>query len=172
MTRAGKVIFLGALEERKGVPLLLASWPHVRVNCPDATLTVIGSGPLEPAVREWASGRDEVSLRSNASRKDIHRDLLESSVLVLLSQPERYWREQIGLPILEGISHGCRIVTTDQTGIADWLQETGHEVVPHTADPSQAAGAIEAALHAGPWNGRGTLPSTNGRASAAAWMFA
>jgi hypothetical protein len=41
----------------------------------------------------------------------------------------RGWREQLGLPILEGLSHGSRIVTASETGLAPDLSRDGHFVI-------------------------------------------
>jgi glycosyltransferase involved in cell wall biosynthesis len=81
---------------------------------------VIGAGRLLPEVRAWADGRDDVDLEIDPPRARVHEAMRESSVLVLLSQPHGHWREQVGLPIVEGLAHGCEVVTTSETGLASW----------------------------------------------------
>jgi glycosyltransferase involved in cell wall biosynthesis len=53
----------------------------------------------------------------------------------------RGWREQIGLPLVEGLAHGCRVVTTTETGLAEDLR--GHPLVTLTT-PGDATALAEA----------------------------
>lgn len=141
-----RLVFVGALEERKGVPELMSAWDVVRERSPAARLTVVGKGSLTAKVIEWAAGKDDVEVVIDPPRELIHEALRSCAALVLLSQPGQFWREQIGLPILEGLAHGCEIVTTTETGLATWLDEHGHEVVHPGSAPRVIADAIISAL--------------------------
>jgi glycosyltransferase involved in cell wall biosynthesis len=96
----------------------------------------------------------------------------------LASQPTAGWREQVGLPIVEGLAHGCRVVTTDQTGLAGWLREhadRGHRVVPAGGSGADLAAAVLAALTTPTGDGPGSvladLPVRDGRLAADDWLF-
>jgi glycosyltransferase involved in cell wall biosynthesis len=143
---ADAVLFLGRLDERKGVMQLIAAWDDISRENPRTTLSIIGDGPLLEAVLHFAAARREVSVHTDLPRTDIHRALRLSRTVVLLSQPVSYWREQLGLPIIEGLSHGCTVVATDQTGLARWLVQNGHPVVPTTATSHDTAAAVCASL--------------------------
>lgn len=169
----GAVLFVGALEERKGVPLLMRAWPDVVAARPDATLTLVGTGPLLAEVRAFVESRPETRLVVDPPREEVHRRLRAASVLVLLSQRTARWREQVGLPIVEGLAHGCSVVASDETGLAGWLAAHGHAVVPAAADAAEVAAAIVAVL-----DGRrpredvlADLPVRDGRLEADAWLF-
>ena len=159
----GRVQFLGPLERRKGLLSLLAAWPQVQAQ---ASLVVTGDGPLRGQVEQAVARLGRVTLQAGASRDDIHAGLRAAQVLVLLSQPDRRWREQIGLPVLEALAHGCRIVVSDETGISGWLAEHGHFVIPAGASPTQVAAAVNNALERGCFAPHELLPSINGRAAA------
>jgi glycosyltransferase involved in cell wall biosynthesis len=167
-----EVLFLGALDERKGVPLLLAAWPHVVRAHPSARITVVGKGPLEPAVRELAGADDRVRLVVDPPRPEVHAALRRVAVLVLLSQPRPTWREQVGLPLVEALAHGVAVVATEETGLRSWLSEHGHTVLPPGASPAEVAAALAGALVAG----RSTasvladLPAVDGRLAADRWL--
>ncbi|MFP3393480.1 glycosyltransferase family 4 protein, partial [Brevibacillus sp. SIMBA_076] len=118
--------FLGAFEERKGLPLLLAAWPLVRERRPDARLLVMGKGALEVLAREAVAIDASIELLVDPSRDTISGALAGAKALVLPSQRRPRWREQVGLPIVEGLAAGCVVVTTSETGLADWLTEEGH----------------------------------------------
>jgi glycosyltransferase involved in cell wall biosynthesis len=167
-----RVVFLGAFDERKGVRHLLGAWPRVLDRIPDAKLLVMGKGPLENLVTESASRLAGVTVQVDPPRSSIWEGLRGSTVLCLLSQPAPGWKEQIGLPIVEGLSFGLEIVTTNQTGISNWLAEHGHRVVTHDATSEQIARQICSALTTArpPESITADLPTLDGRLAADAWL--
>ncbi len=140
--RPPTVVFLGTFEERKGIHHLLRAWPRIVSVLPDARLILMGKAGDIDVVREFARTRPEVTLLEDPPRARIFEVLRESKSLVLFSQPTPVWKEQVGLPILEALSQGCEIVSSDETGIADWLAEAGHQVVAQGADDEELAEAI------------------------------
>jgi glycosyltransferase involved in cell wall biosynthesis len=168
------VLFLGAFQARKGVPELVAAWPEVARRRPAARLTIVGQGPMQDLVCGLAERVAGVDVVVAPARAEVHRLLRRASVLVLLSQPTRTWREQVGLPLVEALAHGCAVVTTDQTGLAGWLAAHDHHVLAPGAGPEDVARAVDDAL------GRGRsaesvladLPTADGRLSADLWLTA
>lgn len=171
--RAQHVVFLGAFVPRKGVPLLLEAWPLVVAERPDATLTLVGKGTLIDDVRRFAGETPSVGLIEDPPRDRIRETLAASLVLVLPSQPSPTWREQVGLPIVEGLEQGTAIVTTTETGLAPWLEEHGHGVVAGDADAAALARAIIGQIDAGDRSAEilASLPPQDGRLAADAWLF-
>lgn len=173
-THARTVLFLGALDRRKGVRDLLAAWPAVADAAPGVQLVVVGTGPFRAEVEAVVAARDDVRLVVDPPRSQVHAHLRHADVLVLLSQPTGTWREQVGLPLVEGLAHGCTVVTTPETGLASWLDEHGHVLVPVGAPPAQTAAAVVSAL-TGALPARdvlSSLPAQDGRLAADAWLFA
>ncbi|WP_300681137.1 glycosyltransferase [Nocardioides sp.] len=169
--RAG-VVFLGAFDERKGLRQLLAAWPTVGDLAPEATLRLLGKGALEPLARAAAATDPRVTLAVDPSRVEIHAALAGARVVVLLSQPSPTWREQVGLPIVEALAHGCEIVTTAETGLASWLHDHGHRLVAADAAPGDLAATIAEALASarGPAEITADLPAVDGRLAADRWL--
>jgi glycosyltransferase involved in cell wall biosynthesis len=170
--RRPRVVFLGAFAARKGFPLLAEAWPLVLADQPDAELVVVGKGELEPLAHELGA-LSSVRVVVDPPRDAIHEELRQARVLALPSQRAGRWREQVGLPIVEGLAHGCTVVTTDETGLADWLVETGHRVLHAPTSVEDLAGSIAAALreNRSAADVSATLPLTDGRLEADAWMF-
>jgi glycosyltransferase involved in cell wall biosynthesis len=168
-----QVLFVASLVPRKGVAETMAAWDALRSRRPGATLRIVGRGRLEPEVTAWAATRPEVDLEVDPPRARVHEVLRQSAVVVLLSQPQGHWREQIGLPILEGLSHGCEIVTTSETGLAEWLTGHGHAVVAADTTPDVVADHLDAALHrARTRHGSlSDLPRTDARIEADRWLM-
>ncbi|MBO3096485.1 glycosyltransferase family 4 protein [Cellulomonas dongxiuzhuiae] len=169
----GRILFLGAFVERKGLAVLLEAWPALAEH-PGTTLTCVGKGQLEGEVRALAATDDRVRVVVDPPREQIHAELRAASVLVLPSQASPTWREQVGLPIVEALEHGCTVVTTDQTGLAPWLAEHGHRVVPSSAAAADLGDALLDTLLAPLPRAEvlASLPTQDGREAAHAWMFA
>lgn len=171
--RAHRVVFLGAFAERKGFPLVLEAWATVRAELTDAVLVLLGKGPLGDVAEAAASSDSRIQLIADPSRERIHRELAVGSVVVLPSQPAENWREQIGLPIVEGLAHGCTVVTSTETGLAGWLAEAGHRVLDVPTSVDALAGAVVEALRTPIPTASvlASLPEVDGRRAADDWLF-
>lgn len=167
------VLFVGAFDERKGLANLLGAWPEVVRRWPAAHLTLVGSGPLLARVQDFAARRAEVTVVVDPPRVQIHGVLRAASLVVLLSQRTPRWREQVGLPIVEGLAHGCSVVATTETGLAGWLRDHGHLVLDPAATPDDVAAAIVSLIGARrpAASVLADLPEQDGRLAADAWMF-
>ena len=131
--------------------MLAAAWPLVVAEArPDATLTLLGKGALEQEARALSVAEPSVAVEVDPSRPRIHSVLDEARVLVLPSQPRPDWREQVGLPIVEGLAAGCPVVTTTETGIAGWLDEHGHGRVRAGSDAGARRGILATIAAPGP----------------------
>jgi glycosyltransferase involved in cell wall biosynthesis len=168
-----ELIFLGALDSRKGVRNLMSVWDSVLLTLPDAQLTIVGKGPFQKEVEQWASTRASVSVIIDPPRQVIRSILARSKALFLLSQPSPLWKEQIGLPILEGLSWGLEIIASTETGIACWLLDNGHAVVAPEAPSDEICSAILNALRSTRTRQAivAPLPPVNGRYQADTWLF-
>jgi glycosyltransferase involved in cell wall biosynthesis len=168
------IAFVGALEVRKGVPFLLDAWTLSGLGARGWTLHIAGSGPLRESVESAAAADATLRYRGALGRSEVHALLAEAAILVLPSRPEGRWKEQIGHPINEGLAHGCQIVATPDTGLAHWLDEHGHLVLPSQFTASDLAEAICRAVggERDPAVVRGSLPTAPGRARGEEWMYA
>ena len=168
-----RVVYLGDLSQRKGFPLVLAAWSDVARQNPEAELVILGKGAMEAQAVRAGTSHGSVEVHIDPSRDDIHRFLRQAQVLILPSQATVTWREQVGLPIVEGLAHGCSIVTTTETGLAEWLSDHGHTVVPPESTAQDLADAICKAVASGPFGNDVTasLPAADGRLAADAWLF-
>jgi glycosyltransferase involved in cell wall biosynthesis len=170
--RDRRVLFVGRFDDRKGIRQLMDAWAN-EARAPDAKLTLIGQGPLACEVQAFAASRREVEIMIDPPRAEIHKAYRESRVTVLLSQPSRGWREQVGLPIVEGLAHGCRVLSTTESGLSPWLHRAGHTIIPPSAPSGLVAAALSNALSVGPSvrDVLASLPETDGRLDADAWLM-
>ena len=167
------ILFLGDLSVRKGYPDVMAAWPAVRAALPRARLSIVGRGAGAAEAAESARRDDRVLVLLDPPREDVYGELARARVLVLPSRRMPLWREQVGLPITEGLAHGCVIVTTNETGIATWLRENGHQVIEEREVGRELASAIVAAAQSELTadDVRRQLPDVDGRVAARRWLY-
>ena len=165
------VTFVGELHVRKGLDTLLAAWPAVLRRVPGARLEIVGDGPLAEQVRTAAaaSGGDVVA-HGRLTAREVRAVLDRTCVAVQPSRADRRWREQIGLPIEEALGQGCRVVTTPETGLHDWIEAQAEGTIVHDPGPEELADAVVAALHRPHPHLAWPLPDQEGYAAAVAWL--
>jgi glycosyltransferase involved in cell wall biosynthesis len=166
-------IFIGRLEERKGLRRLFEAWGHVERRLPNAKLTVVGGGELAAEVHDWCSARPSSrEWIGEVEHDEISRLVAENQVLVAPSIRWGRWREQIGLPIGEALQAGLTVVTTDETGLATWLAANGHYVVPAGSAHEQLSQSLTSALSHpnSPDDVKSSLPQFAGRLAADRWL--
>lgn len=170
--RPGRIVFLGRFEIRKGVDVAISAWPAVYDAC-GGSAVFVGNGPLLGDVLRLQASHENVDVLIDPPRALISATLAEAQVLVLPSRRDGYWREQVGLPIVEGLAHGCEIVASCETGLAGWLRDHGHRVIDGPPDAEAFAYAlIGAVTHARDVPELlAELPEQDGRLAADAWML-
>jgi glycosyltransferase involved in cell wall biosynthesis len=135
--RVQRVLFVGHLSTRKGVPELLAALALPGWNADHTRVSLVGGGKLA-AWRQQTHAlglSDWVHLEGWATQERVSELMAQADVLVLPSHDE-------GLPlvILEALSHGVAVVCTPVGEIADFLQDGEHALfVPPGNAPALAA---------------------------------
>jgi len=170
---AESAIFVGRLEARKGVEHLISAWSDVERDLPGARLTIIGGGELDSVVEAWCQARPSSrAWVGEVEHEGIAALIKENDVLVAPSIRWGRWREQIGLPIGEGLQDGLTVVTSDETGLAEWLRDNGHYVIPAERLSSELAKILVGALaHPLPSDVvKNSLPTLPGRIAADHWL--
>lgn len=157
--RAQRVLFLGHLDVRKGVHDLLAAWEQSALPAAGWELVICGRGPLGDEVRRRADTGAGIRLLE-PSRDEIHALLRDSRAVVLPSTRVPRWREQLGLPLLEGEAHGCALITSSESGLATELARRSAAAVVPAGDVVALARALDALPDAAP----GTPQPYDGRA--------
>jgi glycosyltransferase involved in cell wall biosynthesis len=126
------VVCVGRLTRQKGQDVLLAAWPAVRDQVPQAQLVLVGDGPDVEALRKQADG----AVVFAGHRTNVAEWLAAADVAAF---PSRWEGMSIGL--LEAMASGRSIVATDVPGASEALGEVGGPLVP-PEDPAALAAAI------------------------------
>jgi len=103
---------VGALTVQKGQQDLLADWPKVRAEVPDAQLLLVGDGPDRHALERLAEGVPGVTFAG--ARTDVPTWFTAADVVVI---PSRW--EGMALVPLEAMACARSLVATDVNGVVD-----------------------------------------------------
>ncbi len=130
-----KMLFIGQLIARKGIPMLLEVYKElVRMNSVSLELVLIGEGPLEEYVREFKCKNSlaGIHLEGQVSYTDVARYYRMFDVFVILSRADCN-----PLVIFEALHAGIPIVCSENAGNAsDFIvpEQNGYIVNPEDRD--------------------------------------
>ncbi len=135
-----RAVYVGRLASEKGADTLVAAWPSVLEQVPDARLILIGEGPerprLEGLVRNLNLG-ESISLPGSTPGPSV--ELRRSSLFVLPSR-----EEGMSIALLEAMALGIPVVATDIPGNRALIEPGTHGRLAPSDDPSALARAIVA----------------------------
>lgn len=137
------VLFVGRLTEEKGIYSLIKAFRELTPT--HAKLRIVGAGPDEAALRDFAAASDGVEFVGALSQGDIPREFSRARCLVLPSVTTRTFREPWGLVINEAMASGLPVVATDAVGAAAGglvMHRQNGLVVPE-GDPKALASGIK-----------------------------
>ncbi|MBW4042385.1 MAG: glycosyltransferase [Acidobacteria bacterium] len=144
----GSIVTSGRLEQYKGHHRAIAALPLIRAQLPEATLTVLGSGPYEAELRRLAEAKGvagAVTFRHllPAERSEMAAILSRSSVMAALSSYEAH-----PVAVMEAVALGLPVVGCDVAGTGDLVEDGLVTGVPLDADDATVAEALLEQLRA------------------------
>ena len=122
--REKELVFLGRLVSDKGVDLLLDALANLKHLGLTPRLTIIGSGPEEPKLRQQVKQLEivaQVDLVGVKVENELAQLLNAHKILVVPSR----WQEPFGIVALEGIACGCVVIGSKEGGLKDAIGPCG-----------------------------------------------
>jgi glycosyltransferase involved in cell wall biosynthesis len=133
-------LFLGRLDDAKGVGLLLEAWKSSGLG-ERTTLTIAGDGPERPRVEDAAGSLPGLVYLGAVPPNDVGSLYRAAAVVIVPS----IWDEPFGLVAAEALSYGRPVVATRVGGLSELVDEgTGWLAEPRADD---LARQMSAALH-------------------------
>ncbi|MBS0430341.1 MAG: glycosyltransferase family 4 protein [Proteobacteria bacterium] len=132
-TPLGDLVFLGRLVDDKGVDLLVDAMAVLHARGIRPTLSIVGSGPEEAALRDQADRlglAESIAFLGKRSGPALARTLAAHRVLVVPSR----WQEPFGVVVLEGLACGLRVVASDIGGLPEAVGACGRLFRPGSAE--------------------------------------
>ena len=147
-SRIPRVLFVGRIEPRKGVDLLLLAAERLLGEGVEVRVTIAGrpaEGPVQEAFARRSEGRPElaraVHFAGNVDDEELDRLYGEADVVCV---PSRY--ESHGIVLLEAMMHGRAIVTCSAGGIGEVVEPGVTALVAPPDDPEALAEQLGAVL--------------------------
>lgn len=132
MRKPNSILYVGRLDQRKGVSILVKAFITLKNQLPEATLTIAGSGPLANPLREQirvARMDDSVALLGKVADSDLPLLYARHALLVIPSM-----LEGLGLVALEGLASGIPVVATDIPGLQDIIEHRKSGILVPSGD--------------------------------------
>lgn len=136
-----RLVYVGALLEKKGVGDLIQALPTLSLAGVDWRLEIIGSGPqelaLQKVVEEAGVGKAVEFLGAILSEEELFRHFRQADVCVVPSRSE-------GMPrvLLEAMAAGAAVIATRVGGIPGIVREGENGLLVSPGTPSEIAEAI------------------------------
>ncbi|WP_165056676.1 MULTISPECIES: glycosyltransferase [unclassified Adlercreutzia] len=115
-----KLLFVGRLEEEKGIKLLLDFWKAQDSKC-SYELVILGSGSLERAVADCQSFCSNVSFLGRLEHGCVLEQIANSEALIFPS----LWYEGFPMTIAESFSLGVPVISSDLGNHGQIVRESG-----------------------------------------------
>jgi len=137
--RKNEILFLGRLGERKGIYDLLYAFQKVVQKIPDAILKVGGDGELDKA--KYLT--NELNLNKNVdflgwvNEEEKYKLLNNAKVYILPS-----YNEGLPMGLLEGMSAGLAVISTDVGGIPEAVQNEKNGLLIKAGNKVQIANSL------------------------------
>lgn len=140
--QAARIISVGRLERYKGHHRVIEALPLIRARRPGTTLRIIGDGPYEPELHALVAQlglQDVVQIGAiPPGQRHLMADAMaEASLMTLISDYEAH-----PVAVMEAISLGTPVLTTDSSGFIELAERGLVEAVPLGADTATLAEAI------------------------------
>jgi glycosyltransferase involved in cell wall biosynthesis len=150
---SGKIIlYIGKLNEKKGVTYLLRAFHAIARERADGTLVIVGSGLLEQSLKR-ETRRLELESRvtfAGQQGKDAVRKYLQAADLVVVPSIIDASGETEGLPVvlLEALAAGKPVVATRVAGAPDVIVDGHNGFLAEPKNPEDLADKINKGLDA------------------------
>jgi glycosyltransferase involved in cell wall biosynthesis len=111
-------LYLGRLEEAKGINLLLEAWRLSKAGS-GRRLRIAGTGPSEEHIRSMAMLEDNVHYLGHLDRREVAAAMQHCGVVVIPS----LWYEGLPLTFVEALAHGRPVIVNHGTSTASMVTD-------------------------------------------------
>ena len=124
----GKILFVGRIDEAKGIPYLLEAFKIVRQDYPNIKLVMAGKGEMEDKVKN----KEKIGIKYIGMQKNKELPALFNQALftVYPSVTLKRWEEQVGMVNLQSLACGTPVITTKSGAIPEYINSRVGVLVP------------------------------------------
>jgi glycosyltransferase involved in cell wall biosynthesis len=129
------VLFVGRLEEVKGIRVLLAA---ARAVAPEVEFVIVGHGPLEDEVLQ--AEQDGVVKYVGRADWNVISGLMDRARALVVPS---LWEENCPMVVLESGARGCPVIASDRGGLAELVNHEEDGLLTSPGDSDQLAVSIQ-----------------------------
>lgn len=113
---ARNILFLGRLDEIKGIKYLIKAFEEIAVKHNDVRLIIVGDGDFQKIMELSRTMAHRISFMGKMNHEDLESIYQSSHIGVMPS-----FHEQCSYTAIEMMTHGIPIIATDSTGLGEML---------------------------------------------------
>lgn len=139
------LLFVGRLDEAKGIKYLLEAFKIIYKKMPNTKLTIVGDGDLKSSVLEFRNNNfleNKVILKGIVKNKDLPSYFQEADLTILPSVTLYNWEEQVGMTNIQSMACGTPIVSTKSGAIAEYVPDNKAGILVPERDSGALAEAV------------------------------
>lgn len=138
------ILFVGRLEERKGLPTLLEAFVLLKRSHPDVRLVIVGDGSRRTGYEQWVRDRalSGVRFTGRASASDLVGYYQHAAAYCAPNTGN----ESFGIVLLEAMAAGCPVVATDIEGFASVITDGDDGLLVPARNPASMADGLARVL--------------------------
>ncbi|OIU86624.1 hypothetical protein BFN01_10930 [Microbacterium sp. AR7-10] len=140
-----RIVFVGALSERKGVRDLVSQSIRLHRSMPHR-LALVGDGPLRSEVERAAHEHPHIDVHGALTQDQVREVLARSTALALPTRRHGQWREAAGLVTLEAQAMGVPVVVYDSGGAKEMIDDGVTGLVVREGDVDALGEALASLL--------------------------
>ncbi|MGY6498172.1 MAG: glycosyltransferase [Microcella sp.] len=140
------ILFVGALEPRKGILDLVAASLALRARGVEHKLVVVGDGSQRALVDQAVAEHEHIVATGPLDRHGVRELMRAAEVFVLPTQRDGSWREAAGLVLLEAQACGTPAITYASGGAPEMLRNASTGFVVPERDTARLADSIGTVL--------------------------
>ncbi|MFH1526680.1 MAG: sugar transferase [Bacteroidota bacterium] len=145
ITKKRDILFVGRLEEGKGVRYLLEAFKIVHEKYKDVKLIFIGDGFLKPVIEYFASTNglsSNIEMKGTVENRELPDCFRKAFLTVAPSITTQRWEEQVGRVNLQSMACGTPVVSTLSGAIPEYVPDGKAGILVEERDSDMLAHAI------------------------------
>ena len=131
------ILFVGRLDEIKGVKYLIKAFEEIYTKYPDVNLVIIGDGDFQSYLSISKEIRNRISFLGKMQSDEVEKEYQTAYIGVMPS-----FHEQCSYTAIELMRHGIPIIGTDTTGLAEMFDKTPNLCVHINEDKFDEKGFV------------------------------
>lgn len=139
------ILFVGRLDEAKGIPYLLQAFKEVKKAVKGVKLVIIGDGPLRDEIKGFSRANNlegDVLVLGTVKNRDLPTYFRAAEITVAPSVTTKKWREQIGMANLQSMACGTPVVSTFSGAIPEYVKNNETGILVPEKDSDSLANAM------------------------------